>query len=136
MIWDRIWSRQQAEGIRVNQLQRKLWEMRPIKIRKPSERWREETIGSRHVSCFGESRGRTGQSFSAFRFGRSGSSGINLCAEPMRAVDRQRYDCRIAGWKIKAFCDQKIPDISLVALEGDKKRYGYGCDTFYCLLTE
>ena len=48
---------------------------------------------------------------------------------------RQRYDCRIAGfgfrndlnerkgidWKIKAFCDQKIPDISLVALEGDKK---------------
>lgn len=53
MIWDRIWSRQQAEGIRVNQLQRKLWEMRPMKIRKPSERWREETIGSRHVSCFG-----------------------------------------------------------------------------------
>lgn len=68
----------------------------------------------------------------------------------MRAVDRQRYDCRIAGfgfrndlnerkgidWKIKAFCDQIILDISLVALEGDKKRYGYGCDTFYCLLTE
>lgn len=84
------------------------------------------------------------------RFGLSGSSGINLCTEPMRGVVRQRYDCRIAGfgfrndlnerkgidWKIKAFCDQKIPDISLVALEGDKKRYGYGCDTFYCLLTE
>lgn len=54
----------------------------------------------------------------------------------MRAVDRQRYDCRIAGfgfrndrnerkendWKIKAFQNQKIPGISLVALEGDRKK--------------
>ena len=54
----------------------------------------------------------------------------------MRAVDRQKYDCRIArfgfrndrnvksgiDWKTKAFCDQKIPGISLVALEGDRKK--------------
>lgn len=54
----------------------------------------------------------------------------------MRAVDRQKYDCRIAGfgfrndrnerrgidWKIKAFRNQKNPGISLVALEGDRKK--------------
>ena len=77
-----------------------------------------------------------GQSFIVSRFGRSGNSGINLCAEPMRAVDRQRYDCRIAGfgfrndrnerrgidWKIKVFRDQTISGISLVALEVDRKK--------------
>lgn len=50
-------------------------------------------------------------------------------------MDRQRYDCRIVGfgfrndlnerkgidWKIKAFYDQKIPDISLVAWKETKK---------------
>ena len=54
----------------------------------------------------------------------------------MRAVDRQRYDFRNAGfdfrndrnerkgidWKTKAFLDQMMPDISLVALEGDRKK--------------